>query len=243
VLLLVLILLTATNINNAKSASSIETKENAWSELAPIQPKFFYTYGAAVVNGPIYFMGTRINEQYDLQTNTWTSKTPSPTSFNGDTAAVTACQNKIHLIGITVHMVYDPATDTWENRTPMPTERYTDDANVVDGKIYVACGLIPAPFGFISVSSATEVYDPENDSWSELEPIPTPVVSYASAVLDDKIYIIGGIKEGNYYDPPITLVQIYDPKTNQWTQGTPLKEPVSSAAAITTMGLKAPKRI
>jgi N-acetylneuraminic acid mutarotase len=242
-LLLVFILLSATGINIAKPASSIEAKENFWTELAPIQPKFYYTYGAAVVNGAIYFMGSDINEQYNPQTNTWTSKTPPPIFF-GYVAAVTACQNKIHIIGRTAHMVYDPAIDTWENRTPMTKERYTNDANVIDEKIYVISGGIPGFIAQYFTSSANEVYDPENDSWTELEPIPTPVSGYASAILDNKIYIIGGRKEGvGPPPPPITLVQIYDPKTNKWTEGTPLEQPVAGAAAIATTGLMAPKRI
>jgi N-acetylneuraminic acid mutarotase len=231
-----------TGINIAKPASSSEAKENSWSELAPIQPKFLYSYGAAVVNETIYFIGYNITEQYDPQTNTWKSKAPPPIDF-GTVAAVTACQNKIHVIGGTAHMVYDPAFDSWENRTPMPTERYIYEVNVIDRKIYAISGGIRGGAGLIAVSSATEVYDPENDSWTELEPIPIAVSRYASAVLDNEIYIIGGRKKGFYYDPPIILVQIYDPKTNNWTEGTPLEEPVYGAAAIATTGLMAPKRI
>lgn len=78
----------------------------------------------------------------------------------------------------------------------MPTKRYTNNANVVDGKIYVTSGQIPA-LGIVHALGATEVYDPEKDSWSELEHIPKPVVGYASAVLDNKIYIIGGKKDGD----------------------------------------------
>jgi N-acetylneuraminic acid mutarotase len=242
VLSLVLILLTATIVNIATPAYSTEAKENSWTELAPIEPKFFYTYGAAVANGSIYFMGSKINEQYDPQTNTWTSKAPPPNGL-GTVAAVIACQNKIHVIGRTAaHMVYDPSTDTWENRTSMPTARATNNAKVVDGKIYVISGAIPAYIGVVAASSANEAYDPENDSWTELEPIPTPVSGYASAVLDNKIYIIGGRKQG-VRPPPTTLVQIYDPKTNNWTEGTSLEEPVSGAAAIVTTGSMAPKRI
>jgi len=198
--------------------------------------------GAAVVNGSIYFIGTKINEQYDPHTNTWTSKTPSPIAFDYNSAAVTSCQNKIYAIGGTVNMVYDPATDTWENKTAMPTVRYTNDANVVDEKIYVISGQIPAALGVIWASNATEVYDPENDSWSELAPIPKPVVGYASAVLDNKIYIIGG-RDGDPDRLALNLVQIYDLETNQWTQGIPLEEPVAGAAATATTGLMAPKRI
>jgi hypothetical protein len=126
----------------------------------------------------------------------------------------------------------------------MPTERITNVANVVNGKIYVISG---GTIGYIAqylTSNANEVYDPENDSWTQLEPIPTPVYEYASVVLDNKIYIIGGREQGVGPRPsPITLVQIYDPKTNLWTEGTPLKQPVARGAAIATTGLMAPKRI
>lgn len=222
---------------------------NSWTTMAPIQGKFSGTLGTAVVNGKIYFLGSGINQQYDPVTNTWTNRTPSPTFVYGyeSWAAVAACQNKIYVIGVGVNEVYDPETDTWENRTSMPIQRYALEANVVDGKIYVISGQIPAGLGVIDASNANEVYDPANDSWTEMAPIPTPVVLYASAVLDDKIYIIGGINHTSYWDrkynSTMIQVQIYDPKTDQWTQGTPILIGVSAAAASATTGLLAPKRI
>jgi len=74
----------------------------------------------------------------------------------------------------------------------MLTARAEMQANVVNNKIYVISGTLPSG----SISNATEVYDPSSDSWSTTAPIPTPVGLYASAAVNDKIYIEGGGKSG-----------------------------------------------
>ncbi len=71
-----------------------------------------------------------------------------------------------------------------------------------------------------SISNANEVYNPSKDSWSTAAPIPTPVGLYASAVVDNKIYVEGGGKNGPAI---IDLNQIYDPQTNNvdpWSTAT-----------------------
>ena len=86
----------------------------------------------------------------------------------------------------------------------------------------------------------TEVYDPSSDSWSTAAPIPTPVGLYASAVVNNKIYVEGGGKSG----PVITdLNQIYDPITNVWSLGAPFPTPCLLAAAGATTGVFAPTRL
>jgi N-acetylneuraminic acid mutarotase len=65
-------------------------------------------------------------------------------------------------------------------------------ANVVDDKIYVISGQPLAPYGVVNPVSSNYVYNPETDSWSEMAPIPVPVMGYASVVLEDETYIIRG---------------------------------------------------
>ncbi|MCR3922953.1 MAG: hypothetical protein NUK65_10650, partial [Firmicutes bacterium] len=77
--------------------------------------------------------------------------------------------------------------------------------------------------------SATEVYDPSTDTWTTASQIPTPVTGHVSAVVNNKIYIIGGAVG-------VTLNQIYDPETDMWSIGTPLPTGVDSAAAGVTAG-------
>ena len=220
-------------------------EEDSWTTLTPLPEPLSKTKGVAAVDGKIYFIGWPTCEKYDPETNNWTTIASVPVSNSGD--AVVACQNKIYLIGGSPEIptqVYDPVTDTWENRTSIPTKRISLQANVVDGKISLIGGRILAGLYQIFPSSSNDVYDPETDSWSQMAPIPVPVMGYASAVLDDKIYIISGAHEGQpNYPPPTDLVQIFDPATNQWTNGTSIPTGVISARAVTTTGVFAPKRI
>jgi N-acetylneuraminic acid mutarotase len=226
--------------------SLVKAVEDSWTTLAPL-PEPSSTIGAAVVDGKIYRIGWPTCEKYDPETNNWTTIASVPISPGG--GSVVACQNKIYLMAGSNEyptQVYDPVTNTWENRTSIPTKsaRISLQANVVDGKIYMIGGRMLAGLYQIFPSSSNDVYDPETDSWSQMAPIPVPVMGYASAVLDDKIYIISGAHEGQpNYPPPTDLVQIFDPATNLWTNGTSIPNGVLYAGAVATTGLFAPKRI
>lgn len=212
----------------------------------------------AAVNGKIYAIGgstatgsypysggiVGLNEEYDPSSNTWTYKTPMPTPMSEFGIAV--YNNKIYCMEDEVNQVYDPATDTWENRTPMPTPRHRLGANVVDGKIYIIGGYDRSlPYGG-DATAINEVYDPETDTWSTKAPMLAEKCDYASAVVGDKIYIIGG---GSLSQPLTTETQIYDTKTDSWSYGAPFPYEYLSfrflegeKAGVTT-GVAAPERI
>jgi len=65
-------------------------------------------------------------------------------------------------------------------------------------------------------------------SWFALQAMPYQQNEAASAVIDGKIYVIGGFE---FDAGPTTRVQVYDPAGNKWSEGTPLKEAVHHAAA------------
>lgn len=233
---------------------------DSWTTMAPL-PMAFTSSGAAVVDGKVYVIGVNTgvkpgnetyNFQYDPNTNTWIAKTPMPTFRIG--FAVAACQNKVYVMGgfagigatnASTNEVYDPATDSWERKAYMPTDRIGMGANVLDGKLYIIGGSVPNPFDVSPLSKANEAYDPSKDSWTEMAQIPTAVTSYASAVIDDKIYVIGGSNSTRTDLPNVALnlVQIFDPETNQWSQGAHVSAGIFGAAACATTGLLSPKRI
>ncbi len=167
---------------------------------------------------------------------------PTPMSEFG----IAVYNNKIYCMEDDVNQVYDPANDTWENRTPMPTPRHRLGASVVDGKIYIIGGYDRSlPYGG-DATAINEVYDPEADTWSTKAPMLAEKCDYASAVVGDKIYIIGG---GSLSQPLATETQIYNTKTDSWSYGTPFPYEYLSfkflekeKAGVTT-GLDAPKRI
>ena len=231
-------------------ASDTAPEADSWKILT-LLPTARAGLGVAAINGKIYAIGGRntnrtlsLNEVYDPSTNTWAVQAPMPVSASNFGIAV--YQNKIYCIGGNngTNQVYDPATNTWEIKTAMPTPRSQLQANVVNGKVYLPGGLLPytnlttTPTG-PNIANVTEVYDPSTDSWATLTPIPIPVFSYASVVVDGKIYVVSG-----YYDRgPTDQVQIYNPESNSWSTGTPIPISVSGAAAAATTGAQAPKRI
>jgi N-acetylneuraminic acid mutarotase len=207
----------------AEAVEAPSATENSWTTKAPMhQARIFL--GAAVVNGKIYAIGgiddngpTAINEEYDPATDTWTYKTPMPTPryFFG----IAVCQNKIYCIGgkgdgysaIAVNEVYDPAKDTWQTLKPAPTARMNLQASVVNGKIYLMGGRVSDfPDYNSTIFNLNEVYDPLIDTWTTKTPMPQAASGIASAVVDNKIYVM---------TPTVNM--IYDPQTDSWSQGAP----------------------
>jgi hypothetical protein len=256
-LLLVLLFSVVSSLFVAPSVfSSTQAAEDSWTFKTPM-PTARIDFGVAVVNGKIYVIGGRnnssylnINEMYDPVTDTWTTKTPMPTPRAY--LAVAAYRNKIYAIaGSTgtgsstlANEVYDTITDTWETLSPLQSDTVRNhlSANVVNGKIYVISGVASDfPRGAPS-SAENSVYDPLLDAWTTKAPIPQPVFQYASAVVDDKIYVIGG---RNFQSTPsiLGLTQIYDTTTDTWTNGHSMPTAAYWCLNGATTGLFAPKRI
>jgi len=221
-------------------------------------------FGIAVVDDKIYAIGgvgvnptqhgvLATNEVYDPASDTWDTKEPMPSprcdfavavyddkiyTFGGRINPTEYGYNREDYLGVTE--VYNPETDTWETKTSMPTNRSGLSANVVDGKIYLTGGIkYYNLFPYISLVSETEVYDPETDSWTTKASIPNPVLHYVSAVIDNKIFVIGGSDIRHL----VHFNQVYDPETNTWTKVEPIPTGVRYAGVAATSGDYAPKRI
>jgi N-acetylneuraminic acid mutarotase len=262
-LVLVFVFLAACMFVTMPVSASAEETENTWVSKAPMH-QARAGLGVVAVNGKIYaiggsnasgwapsvppstvygdrdlggFVGT--NEEYDPESDTWTYKASMSTPRMA--LATVAYQNKIYCIGgrsvagdanggyTAVNEVYDPATDTWETKAPMPSAMGWLIANVVGTKIYV-----------MNHSGINYVYDPATNLWSTKTPVPAPAFNgYASAVIDKKIYVIGGLSETG--DSNLNL--IYDPETDTWSYGAPPPSSVGGGAATATTGALAPRRL
>jgi len=259
---LIVILLVSTFLS-AFQFPVVGAAENSWTTKKPM-PTARGGLGVAVVNGKIYAIGgsnndtqLAVNEEYNPVTDTWTSKTPMPTARSG--FAIVVYQNKIYCIGGTtgdsenlvsgftgVTEVYDPATNMWQTKLPMSTPRADLCASVVNGKIYCIGGKKYWGFDpFYQELNVTEVYDPADNSWTTKSAIPIPVLGCTSAVLDGKIYVIGGSRHFQLGWDLATVGsnQVYDPKNDTWSTRASLPTVVSYAAAEATSGVTAPKRI
>jgi N-acetylneuraminic acid mutarotase len=130
---------------------------------------------------------------------------------------------------------YDPATDKWAKKKPMPLASHHVSFTEHRGKIYAFGGFVlpqSGPPAWVPVDNAWE-YEPANDSWRALAPLPTKRGSPVAVSAGDRIYVIGGAVAGPgqsavHPQRPHTsvgTVEEYDPATNTWRQRAPMPTP------------------
>lgn len=111
---------------------------------------------------------------------------------------------------------------TWTSRAPLLTGRVGLQAETVDGIVYAiggTAGGCPQPPAF-----PTEAYDPATDTWTAKAALLPQApnggqrTSFATAVVDGKIYAFGGGNCLTFFND----VQAYDPATNVWSIQLPM---------------------
>ena len=166
-------------------------------------------------------------EMYDPVRDTWTQKSDMPTPRSTRSSVI---DGKIYAIGgrgsnrkqqrLATVEVYDPATDTWRKSQSLHHARDGLTTTIVAGKIYAIGGTgwpqIPAHPGPFLASG--EVFNPKTHLWRPTAEMPTPKSGHTASVINEKIYVIGGGFRGNGPFMYLSAIEVYDPKTNEWTQ-------------------------
>lgn len=172
-----------------------------WSLKSPM-PSERSGYSASMVNGKIYIIGgysagfdLSTVEVYDPVTDLWSSAPPMPTPRKNLTTAV--ANGKIYAIGgyqttsisgyLSTVEEYNPETNSWNTKTQMPwPPRQGMSSCTINGKVYVAGG---ENWDRTPMNSSYE-YDPLSDTWRFKESIPAGVTFPATAVVNNKLYVI-----------------------------------------------------
>jgi N-acetylneuraminic acid mutarotase len=151
----------------------------------------------------------------------WVRKADMPTPRMGLSACTV--NGIIYAIGgslasstITVATVeaYDPATDLWTTKAAMPNARLYPACAVVNGKIYAMGGDLHGLPGLQNPLSIVHEYDPATDTWTRKADMPTARWGLSAAVVDEKIYVLGGYTV--FGGAALTVLEIYDPATDTW---------------------------
>jgi N-acetylneuraminic acid mutarotase len=152
--------------------------------------------------------------------------------------AVAEVGGKIYVLGgypasrtvQTTVQVYDIATNAWSMGPRLPEPLHHPVAVGVAGKIYSLGGQRTGDTNHNRVL----VYDPAGTgTWVDLAPMPTPRGAGAAAVIDDKIYVVGG------RPPAGNAFEVYDISENQWTPLADLPGPTNrNHIAATAIGGK-----
>lgn len=229
-----------------------------WRDAAPMALERQELYPEAV-DGRIYVAGGLLNpntgvsahfDAYDPQDDAWHRLAPLPAARHH--VGLAEADGSVYAVGgfsggfprwraEADTFVYSPEDDTWSDGVPLPGPRAEFVVESVDDRVYVIGGRVPETPGATSFtthvdSDSTEVFDPATGRWSAAAPAPTARNSAASAVLDGRIYVIGGREfsladDGSAVQENLATVEVYDPVSDTWAETAPLPEPRGGLAA------------
>ena len=176
-------------------------------------------------------------ERYDPSTNEWEEETVAPMLTTRANVGMAVLDGKLYAVGgeseadgqdeeddgATSNLVerYDLATKSCEAVAPMATARRSSSAAVLGGKLYAMGGV--AAWNDIGEDgrdhlSSVERYDPALDAWEAVASMAMARQQFGAAVLDGKIYVVGGLCDGL----SLSSIERYDPATNAWQAVAPM---------------------
>lgn len=196
------------------------------SPVAHYQGKL-YVFGGGGPN----FKSLNSTVCYDPNKQTWAELSPMPTLRSGAVTAVLG--EKIYVMGggfrkeggsfdfLTAVDIYHPETDTWSKGPDLLQRHDYPAVATLDGKLYVLGGHHPdATQGGPKTDPGfdfCERLDPEVGQWEQIPSLPTPRFALSADVIDGKIMVSGGVAFRPEGFNNFTVIEIYDPTTNEWT--------------------------
>ena len=220
-----------------------------WSRAADASVARQEIYPTAL-DGKIYIAGGVLSEKpgftaaveaYDVTSDTWKTLAPLPEGRHH--IALAPADGRIYGLGgfsgeiphWSAHddvFVYDPTLDRWSKGPAMPQARAEGISAAIDGKIYVIGGRTPsrpdaAHFRDHADTSRGDVLDVRSGTWKRLADAPSARNSAAAAVIDKKIYVVGGRQlrkqpDGSQQTVNVATLEVYDPATDRWETRAPL---------------------
>src|SRR5918998_55857 len=207
----------------------------------------------AVVNGIVYAPGggtkqglhdSAANEAFDIgaSNNTlgkWSAEPPLPNPQRREGGVVEAGGQVYYVGGNTGSQVrtngvsrYDPSSRTWSSAAPYPGSAVDHIGAVELGGIIYKIGGLTSTGGSSPAVDSVSAYDPVTNSWTSKAPLPQPRGALGAAVIDGKIYAVGGYVNGS----KVGDLAVYDPATNSWTSLAPMPTARDHVKAVALNG-------
>ena len=224
---------TANSVGGTWESRAATLSHRAETTSAVLDDKLYIAGGLA---GPSnFFTGiTTSFEVYDPILDQWKELAPIPKPLHH--AAIVGANGHIYLTGgytalnfianVTSAWAYDPQTNTWATIADLPGPRAAHTMAAINSIIYLVGGIT-------SASTALWSYDPVADKWNtQHQPMPTGREHTTSAVVDGKLYVIGGEvpnPNGGGAETYMRLNtnEVYDPVADQWKTLAPMPIPES----------------
>jgi serine/threonine protein kinase/N-acetylneuraminic acid mutarotase len=220
---------------------------NSW-RLGAEMPTPRQMLGAASDDNVVYAVGGTDGtaelatvEAYDPAADSWTSL-PALAQPRSDLGVAIADARLVAVGGLSAGQVLntvsvmDLATKTWAGLPDMSTARHGMAVAAVEKSVYAIGGATGADDSQVTSTAEALKLAPRKlqpaSEWRSLPDAPTPRLMMAWTVLDNKIWIAGGMSHGT----TLQIVQSYDPQTGAWQAQPPLPVPLHHATATTYRG-------
>jgi N-acetylneuraminic acid mutarotase len=239
---LLAVALIATHHEAAAQAAVDATPAVRWARAADATVARQEIY-PAVLDGRIIVAGGVLSqapgftdhvEAYDVKTGHWATLAPLPEGRHH--IALAEAGGKIYGIGgfsgaipdwrahATV-FVYDGQANRWSPGPSLPQARAEGVIASVKGKIYFIGGRVPTSPTAAHISEHTDTprgdaLDLRSGRWEPIANAPSARNSAAAAVIDNKIYVVGGRQmvtqaDGRQRPVNVATLEVYDPVANR----------------------------
>jgi N-acetylneuraminic acid mutarotase len=192
------------NTENSLSVNEVyDVATDKWSTKTslPVSGSHGSPVQAHVVDEKIFVIVSRLLYMYNPVTDSWTQKASLPKTVASDPYVYSAVVDDQIIVIITDEhlevLIYDPNTDVWsKGKTTGYDSGFAIAVAVATSgrfapqKIYV---LSSGPSFFLYPTGDVFVYDPLSGMWEQRVKDPTPRARFGVAVLDDVLYVIGGV--------------------------------------------------
>ncbi len=128
--------------------------------------------------------------------------------------------------------VYEPAADRWREGVPLPYASAEGVLAGIAGRLYLVGGRLreheaARHFNEHADTTLGLVFDPARGRWSPIAPAPTARNSAAAAVIDGRLFVVGGRQalkqaDGSLRQVNLAQLEVYDPATDRWTTRAPM---------------------
>ncbi|XP_061106864.1 kelch-like protein 33 isoform X1 [Conger conger] len=214
-----------TKSDTLKSAYRYDPQQDQWQRLADMQENRS-NFSLVEREGRFYAIGgdRDINNNMDSvtcycpDTDSWSLAHPLQAPLSGHAAVL--WEGQIFVSGgfdcryrcLEALFLYHPERGS-RALCGMEGDRALHCMERLGGRLYVAGGVCNLR-SFYSDQLACEAYDPQSDSWTGLPPLPLPHAGAGSAVLEGRLYLLGGYCQEDETDT--CLVHRFHPPSYSW---------------------------
>jgi hypothetical protein len=126
---------------------------------------------------------------------------------------------------------FNPRSGRWTTSLPLPQPRAFAGAAGLGGLLYVAGGEVQLAANTFEVTNSVIVYDPKQNTWRSVAPMPTARLGLRLVALGRYLYAVGGAAPTG---ESLTTVERYDPTSNRWATMNPMVESRVLPCAVET---------